>query len=149
LTVSAASANVIRLNNVNHHQGTTGMHMVILNSGIVGHVNPDKLPAACQNPSFPLICVSHKNPGTLGIEINCGSTICPPSDVFTWTSSVSNKLGHPAKIKATFSPNPGNPVTETLTETGRNKPGMNYSQSLMSCDTASCVSLVAQVIVYK
>ncbi len=149
LTVTAASANVIRLNQVQGHHAISGMHFVILYNGHVGHVNPDKIPKACQNPSFPLVCVSKKSPGTLGIEANCGSTICPPSDVFTWTSTVDNAKGHPVKIKATFSPNPGNPTEETLTITGKVKPGSKYVQNLTACDAASCLSGAFQVIVYK
>ena len=79
----------------------------------------------CKHPQFPTICVRRGRSATLGIEITCtksGKTV--QCGTVTWSAKTSNK-----GLTWSFSPNPGNPTTETIHAAKTLRLGQ-YSQSI-------------------
>jgi len=83
------------------------------------------MPDACTNPKILKVCVRPGGSAKLGIKLTCkkGSKVVKCGRVH-W----STKMSH-AGLAGTFSPNPGNPTTETVTATKSTKIG-HYSQTI-------------------
>ncbi len=79
----------------------------------------------CKNPAFPLLCVKRGDENSLGLRLTChrGKKTIHCGKV-TWSATISRR-----GLRASFSPNPGNPSTETVTASRRVKPG-NYFQRI-------------------
>ncbi len=88
---------------------------------------------ACTNPKFPLVCVKQGRKSTLSIQENCYVNGQPVScGTVTWSATTSNK-----GLRAAFSPNPGNPVIETIAATKTIPVGRHYYQLI----TAVCTGV--------
>lgn len=88
--------------------------------------------APCKYPQFPTICVRRGHSATLGIKITCTRHGNPVAcGTVTWSAKPSNK-----GLSASFSPNPGNPTTETVRADKTMRLG-KYSQSI----TTKCSSV--------
>lgn len=79
----------------------------------------------CRHPQFPTICVRRGHSATLGIKITCtkgGKTV--KCGTVTWSAKTSDE-----RLTWSFSPNPGNPTTETI-HAAKTIPLGKYSQSI-------------------
>jgi hypothetical protein len=147
LVASAASAATVRAT-ANHQASFSQPHIVVLWKDM-GDAHTDGLPKECNNPVFPLMCVRIGRPGLMGIEVTCGSSPSQPCPgTWTWSTSIVNANNKTAKgLLASFSPNPGNPIEETVTKTHQ-KDG-NYTQNIMACPTSgSCATAVYPIVVW-
>jgi hypothetical protein len=102
--------------------------------------------ANCKDPKFPLVCVKDGSSSTLGVKETCkrgGKKIS--CGAVHWSAKVS----HPG-LKAEFSPDPGDPTTETITAAAGLKPG-TYSQVItVKCSAVpACVGGTAPIVVLK
>lgn len=83
----------------------------------------------CKNPQFPLICVKRGSVNSLGVRLTChrGKKTIHCGKV-TWVAKVDHH-----GLRATFSPDPGNPSTEMVTASSRVKPGDYYQTISWTC----------------
>ncbi len=121
----------------------------------MGHHGPQMVPAnglrppaSCPSAYVTCIDVSKKKGGSVGICIstsgNCTSGLVGD---WNWSTSVTNLNGknENKKIKNSWSPNPGNPSTDTFKVKGKLKPSKNvkYIANISACEVtnpSSCVS---------
>jgi hypothetical protein len=92
------------------------------------------------------ICVSPHRPGSMQLTAYCS----PSCDTqWTWGATfVKNRTRAPVTtLAAAFSPNPGNPTTNTVTITARTKPGKGYRENYSAC-TGSGPCTAGAIIVY-
>jgi hypothetical protein len=116
----------------------TGLRLVL--------VNPTKNDASCGSPFFE--CTDLTKSGTqLGICISSvGNCSDPAPGVWTWSGGTYvTATNAPYKhIKGSYSPNPGNPITLTLTEKGKvhkSHGKFNYYWALSACNSATtCIT---------
>ena len=108
-------------------------------------VTPDTTP--CPTQFFLCTSVSKSTPASLGICISStGSCSTPAPGVWTWSGNTTVvKSGKPfKKIGGSYSPNPGNPITLTLTEKKKVKKShgkYKYAWNLEACNSSSgCVT---------
>jgi hypothetical protein len=127
--------------------GHSAPHLVAMNRGASG---------SC--PSAYLVCIdlSKKTPGTASICIstsgNCTSGLVGE---WNWVTVVTNLKGKSEKkhIKNSWSPNPGNPSTDTFKEKGKVKKSKNgavkYVGNVTTCEVtnpSSCLTTAIGII---
>ncbi len=100
----------------------------------------------CKNPTFPLVCVKDGTSSTLGLKETCRKGTKPISCGTVHYRAKTNSPG----LDVSFSPDPGNPTTETITAAAKLKPG-TYQQVIdVKCSKVpACVGGTAPIIVLK
>ena len=108
--------------------------------------------ASCPSSDFACVTVNSSSGGAIGICVSssgvCSGTLPGP---FKWKSVITkNKTGKKFKtMKAKFSPNPGNPVTDTITEkkpVKSSKGNYLYTQTITACTLGSSPSCLSGTI---
>ncbi len=80
--------------------------------------------ANCKDPKFPLVCVKDGSTATLSIKLTCSKG---GKKVSCGSVHWSAKTNHPG-LKAEFSPEMGDPTTESISAAAGLKPG-TYAKS--------------------
>jgi hypothetical protein len=93
----------------------------------IGMASGPMLPATCTDPKEIKVCLEAGTSAKLPIRLICkknsGKVSCGK---VTWTTKMSNK-----ELTAKFSPNPGNPTTETITASKSIEVG-HYTQAIVA-----------------
>ena len=102
--------------------------------------------ASCPSGDFTCVTVNAASGGSVGICVSttgtCGGTLSP----YKWSGKFFTKKGKKfTHFKGVFSPNPGNPVTDTITERRAlksSKGNYNWYQTITACPqpSGSCLT---------
>jgi hypothetical protein len=96
--------------------------------------------ASCPSQFLECVTVTKKTPAQFSICAEETGT-CPAPGVWTWSETIETAAGKPVKkIVGNISPNPGNPITDTVSENKRvksSKQTAKYQQLIEACDSSS------------
>ncbi|MBV8530618.1 MAG: hypothetical protein JO104_04820 [Candidatus Eremiobacteraeota bacterium] len=105
---------------------------------VVG-VRPDKV--SCGSGYITCVTVGKGAPGKAKICVQTTTGTCPAPGTWTWKSKVLTLGGKPYKaIKGKIKPNPGDPITDTLSTKKKLKNShgkVKYEQEVMACNSSS------------
>lgn len=106
--------------------------------------------ASCPSQFFECATISRTKHARLSICVAYYGS-CPAPGVWMWSETIETLAGKPVhKILGSISPNPGNPVTDKISEKKRVRPSkgaVKYQQLIEACNSSSgCIQAAIGII---
>lgn len=111
----------------------TALHLVLVG------VRPE---ASCPSQFFQCVTISRTKHARVSVCVEQNSS-CPAPGSWTWSEAIQTLAGKPVhKIIGDISPNPGNPITDKISEkraVKSSKGEAKYQQIIEACSYSSCI----------